>query len=281
MKTIKKQSKKQTTKKQTPKKQTTKKQTPKKQTPKKQTPKNNKEKTSEIEYEAKFLDINHSELVKKIKKLGATLIQPQTIYKRSMFGLCDVKRGYVRVRDEGIKTTLTSKIYKNPDYPEEFELEIKDGFEKGRAFLASLNLNEKAYHETMREKWFLKLDNVKNGNNKNNENNDCEIAFDCIPGIPMYVEIECKTEQNLNKVIKLLDLDNYTKLYGAYGKCYVDYYGMAETEINNDISRLTFQNIKKEITPYIHKNKELLNKIAKEHLDTYTKLLKTKKTSMR
>jgi len=275
MKTIKKQSKKQS------KKQTPKKQTPKKQTTKKQTPKNNKEKTSEIEYEAKFLDINHSELVKKIKKLGATLIQPQTIYKRSMFGLCDVKRGYVRVRDEGIKTTLTSKIYKNPDYPEEFELEIKDGFEKGRAFLASLNLNEKAYHETMREKWFLKLDNVKNGNNKNNENNDCEIAFDCIPGIPMYVEIECKTEQNLNKVIKLLDLDNYTKLYGAYGKCYVDYYGMAETEINNDISRLTFQNIKKEITPYIHKNKELLNKIAKEHLDTYTKLLKTKKTSMR
>ena len=275
MKTIKKQSKKQS------KKQTPKKQTPKKQTPKKQTPKNNKEKTSEIEYEAKFLDINHSELVKKIKKLGATLIQPQTIYKRSMFGLCDVKRGYVRVRDEGIKTTLTSKIYKNPDYPEEFELEIKDGFEKGRAFLASLNLNEKAYHETMREKWFLKLDNVKNGNNKNNENNGCEIAFDCIPGIPMYVEIECKTEQNLNKVIKLLDLDNYTKLYGAYGKCYVDYYGMAETEINNDISRLTFQNIKKEITPYIHKNKELLNKIAKEHLDTYTKLLKNKKTSMR
>jgi adenylate cyclase class IV len=274
-------SKKQTSKKQTPKKQTPKKQTPKKQTPKKQTPKNNKEKTSEIEYEAKFLDINHSELVKKIKKLGATLIQPQTIYKRSMFGLCDVKRGYVRVRDEGIKTTLTSKIYKNPDYPEEFELEIKDGFEKGRAFLASLNLNEKAYHETMREKWFLKLDNKNNEKNVNNENNGCEIAFDCIPGIPMYVEIECKTEQNLNKVIKLLDLDTYTKLYGAYGKCYVDYYGMAETEINNDISRLTFQNIKKEITPYIHKNKELLNKIAKEHLDTYTKLLKTKKTSMR
>jgi len=238
----------------------------------KQSPQNHKEKTSEIEYEAKFLDINHNDLVKKIKKLGAKLIQPQTIYKRSMFGLCDVKRGYVRVRDEGIKTTLTAKIYKNPDYPEEFELEIKDGFEKGKAFLGSLNLNEKAYHETMREKWFLNLDN----DNNDNDNNGCEIAFDCIPGIPMYVEIECKTEQNLNKVIKLLNLDKYDKLYGAYGKCFVDYYGMAETEINNDISRLTFKNIKKEITPYIHKNKELLSKIAKEHLDTYTKLLNLK-----
>ena len=245
-----------------------------------QSPENHKEKTSEIEYEAKFLDINHNDLVKKIKKLGAKLIQPQTIYKRSMFGLCDVKRGYVRVRDEGIKTTLTSKIYKNPDYPEEFELEIKDGFEKGKAFLGSLNLNEKAYHETMREKWFLNLDNDNDNNNKNknnnNNNNGCEIAFDCIPGIPMYVEIECKTEQNLNKVIKLLNLDKYDKLYGAYGKCFVDYYGMAETEINNDISRLTFKDIKQEITPYIHKNKELLNKIAKEHLDTYNKLLNLK-----
>ena len=240
---------------------------------KQQSPQNHKEKTSEIEYEAKFLDINHNDLVKKIKKLGAKLIQPQTIYKRSMFGLCDVKRGYVRVRDEGIKTTLTAKIYKNPDYPEEFELEIKDGFEKGKAFLGSLNLNEKAYHETMREKWFLNLDN---DNKNNNDNNGCEIAFDCIPGIPMYVEIECKTEQNLNKVIKLLNLDKYDKLYGAYGKCFVDYYGMAETEINNDISRLTFKNIKKEITPYIHKNKELLSKISKEHLDTYTKLLNLK-----
>ena len=244
---------------------------------KQQSPQNHKEKTSEIENEAKFLDINHNDLVKKIKKLGAKLIQPQTIYKRSMFGLCDVKRGYVRVRDEGIKTTLTAKIYKNPDYPEEFELEIKDGFEKGKAFLGSLNLNEKAYHETMREKWFLNLDNDNNNKNKNkNHNNGCEIAFDCIPGIPMYVEIECKTEQNLNKVIKLLNLDKYDKLYGAYGKCFVDYYGMAETEINNDISRLTFKNIKKEITPYIHKNKELLSKISKEHLDTYTKLLNLK-----
>jgi len=254
---------------------------------KKQSNQNHKEKTSEIEYEAKFLEINHNDLVKKIKKLGAKLIQPQTIYKRSMFGLCDVKRGYVRVRDEGIKTTLTAKIYKNPDYPEEFELEIKDGFEKGKAFLGSLNLNEKAYHETIREKWFLNLDNDNNKNdnnnnkNKNNKNNKidingCEIAFDCIPGIPMYVEIECKTEQNLNKVIKLLKLDKYDKLYGAYGKCFVDYYGMAETEINNDISRLTFKNIKKEITPYIHKNKDLLSKISKEHLNTYTKLLNLK-----
>ena len=219
---------------------------------------------TELEYEAKFLDINHDELIKKIKILGAILVQPNTFYRRSVFSLCDIKRGYVRVRDEGDKTTLTSKIYKNPDYPEEFELEIKDGFEKGKAFLNSLNLNEKAYHETMREKWHLKLSKKKN--------DICEIAFDCVPGLPMYVEVECKTESNLNKAIKLLDLGKYEKRYGAYGKTFVEYYGMAETEINNDIKSLTFENIEKELKPYIHKNEELLSRIAKDHLATYKKL---------
>ena len=233
----------------------------------------------ELEYEAKFLDINHDELVKKIKLLGATLEQPNTFYRRSVFGLCDIKRGYVRVRDEGDKTTLTAKIYKNPDYPEEFELEIKDGFEKGKAFLSSLNLNEKAYHESMREKWHLRLskskkDHSNNNNNNKNNNNMCEIAFDCIPGLPMYVEVECKSERNLNKAIKLLDLGKYEKRYGAYGKTYVEYYGMAETEINNEIKSLTFENIEKELKPYIHKNEELLTRVAKEHLDTYKKLKK-------
>jgi hypothetical protein len=235
------------------------------------TPKHNSKKTKtkkppkvELEYEAKFLDINHDELVKKIKALGATLEQPNTFYRRSVFGLCDIKRGYVRVRDEGDKTTLTSKIYKNPDYPEEFELVIKDGFEKGKAFLSSLNLNEKAYHESMREKWYLKLSKRKI--------DICEIAFDCIPGLPMYVEVECKSERNLNKAIQLLDLGKYEKRYGAYGKTFVEYYGMSETEINNEVHNLTFENIEKELKPYIHKNQELLTRIAKEHLDTYKKL---------
>ncbi len=116
----------------------------------------------------------------------------------------------------------------------------------------------------MREKWHLKLSKKKI--------DICEIAFDCIPGLPMYVEVECKTEKNLDKALKLLDLDKYEKRYGAYGKTFVEYYGMSETEINNEIKNLTFENIEIELKPYIHKNEELLKRIAKEHLATYKKL---------
>ena len=225
-------------------------------------------KPMEIEFEAKFLDVNRNELVNKMKALGAKLSQPNTIYKRCMYGLCDVKKGYVRVRDEGNKTTLTAKIYKDSQFPQEYELDIKNDFENGKAFLNALNLTEKSYHETMREKWNLPLGKSPSDN--------CEIAFDSIPGIPLYVEIECKSKANLNKAIKKLDLNNSKKYFGSYGKCYVEYYGMSENDINNDISSLTFANIETELKPYIKKNQDLLKDVSRQHLEIY-KELKNKK----
>jgi adenylate cyclase class IV len=215
-------------------------------------------KPMEIEFEAKFLDINKDELIERMKTLGAKMSQSNTLYKRCMYGLCDVKRGYVRVRDEGDKTTLTAKIYKDSKFPEEYEVTIKDNFENGKAFLGALNLTEKSYHETMREKWILNL-------GKSN-NNECEIAFDSIPGIPLYVEIECKTKKNLNKAIKLLKLNNAKKCFGSYGKCFVEYYDMTENDINNLIPKLTFENIYNELKPYIKKNEDILKNVSREHL---------------
>jgi len=231
---------------------------------KKQKKQKTQKKPMEIEFEAKFLDINRNELVNKMKALGAKLSQPNTVYKRCMYGLCDVKRGYVRVRDEGNKTTLTAKIYKDSQFPQEYELDIKNDFENGKAFLNALNLTEKSYHETMREKWNLSLGKSPSDN--------CEIAFDYIPGIPLYVEIECKSKANLNKAIRKLSLNNSKKYFGSYGKCYVEYYGMSENDINNDIASLTFTNIEEELKPYIKKNQDLLKDVSRQHLEIYKEL---------
>lgn len=226
--------------------------------------KKTKKKTMEIEYEARFLDINPQELIKKIKEVGGSLKKPLTLYRRSVFSLCDIKRGFVRVRDEGDKVTMTTKIYKNPKFPQEYELDLKDSFEHGQAFLRSLNLEEKAYHETMREKWSIIRNNKE----------ICEIAIDRIPGLPTYAEVECKSKKDLNHCIKLLNLKNHKILFGGYGKVYVEYYGMSENEINNIIPKLTFQNIRNEIKKYIHKNINILKKAYKDHLDVYLELKK-------
>jgi len=238
--------------------------------------KNNKKitqkKPMEIEFEAKFLDINKDELIEKMKSLGAKMTQSNTLYKRCMYGLCDVKRGYVRVRDEGNQTKLTAKIYKDSQFPEEYEVTIKDNFENGKAFLGALNLTEKSYHETMREIWILPLGKY--------DTNKCEVAFDSIPGIPLYVEIECKTKKDLNKAIKMLNLESktnsnkYKKFFGSYGKCFVEYYDMTENDINNLIPKLTFENIYNELKSYIKKNEDLLKDVSRQHLKIYKELSK-------
>jgi predicted adenylyl cyclase CyaB len=227
-------------------------------------------KPMEIEFEAKFLNINKEELVEKLKSLGAKMVKKNTLYKRCMYGLCDIKRGYVRVRDEGDETKLTAKIYKDSQFPEEYEVTIKNDFENGKAFLGALNLTEKSYHETMREIWILPLGKY--------DTNKCEVAFDSIPGIPLYVEIECKTKTDLNKAIRMLNLDSktnsnkYKKFFGSYGKCFVEYYDMTENDINNLIPKLTFENIYNELKPYIKKNEDLLKDVSRQHLKIYKKI---------
>ena len=47
----------------------------------KKTIKKSKKKPMEIEFEAKFLDINKDNLIQKLKSLGAKMTQPNTLYK--------------------------------------------------------------------------------------------------------------------------------------------------------------------------------------------------------
>jgi len=225
--------------------------------------KEKKEKKEVKEFEAKFLDIDIESLYKKLKALGGVKKQENTIFRRSVYNLCDIKRGYVRVRDEGNKVTMTAKIYKDPKFPDEYEVEIKDNFEKGRDFLENLNLKEKAYHETMRETWRVPFGKKKEL---------CEIAIDRIPGLPLYIEVECKTEKDLNKSIKLLEMDKSKIGYGAYGKVFDVYYGISQIIMDNDVPSLTFNNIKNELKPFLKKGEEVLDKVYKEHLEIYREL---------
>ena len=118
---------------------------------------------------------------------------------------------------------------------------------------------KKAYQETLREKWSL---------------GEClEIAIDTIPGIPTYVELECKNESAIKKIAKLLELDYSKAEYGAYDKQFVDYYGVDKNNINNVISSLTFSNIDKELQPHIKKNKDMLMKVKNDQLKLIKRFL--------
>jgi len=200
------------------------------------------------EYEAKFLDIDVNAMKEKLKAIGATQVHKNMKYIRSAFGLCNSDKGYVRVRTEGDKVTMTAKIYKDPKFPEEYEITIKDDFETGLNFLQSIGTIHKAYQETFREKW--------------SHPDVHEIVFDTIPGLPTYMEIDCTSEEDLNKMVNKLGLDKSKMRYGPFGETYEEYYGIDKNIINNKTPSLTFNNITKEIFPT--KNKDLLEKVAKE-----------------
>ena len=210
------------------------------------------------EIEGKFLDININELRKKLKLNNAKKIHKMMLYKRYVFHLLSGEKGYIRTREENNSVTITVKTYpKTSKYATESEVVVNSTLEQSRDFLLAQGYKIKAYQETLREKWSL---------------GDClEIAIDSIPGIPTYVELECKNEKEIKKVAKLLDLDFSKIEYGAYDKQFVDYYGMKKEDINNSISSLTFKNIDKELSKYIKINKDLVKTVKKEHLELIKK----------
>jgi adenylate cyclase class 2 len=215
------------------------------------------------EFEAKFIDIDKHAMRKKLEAIGATLVHKKMKYTRIVFNRCDNEiRGYARIRNEGEKVTMTVKLYKDPKFPEEYEIEIKDGFEKGVAFLKSLGLSQKAFQETFREKWTHPLAH--------------ELTFDDIPGIPTYMEVDCTSENNLNELINMLELDKKNMRFGAYDLQYEEYYGIPKNVLNNETPSLTFKNIKNEIKPT--KNHDLLDKVVAQYTDSFLARGKGKKS---
>jgi hypothetical protein len=215
-----------------------------------------------IEYEAKFLDIDEKKIKKKLIELGAMQVHDKIMLKRTAFKLCDkTVKGYVRIRDEGKSITMTSKIYTDPKFPEEYEISINQDYETGYKFLKSLGMEQKAVQESYREKWKHELAH--------------EITFDTLPGLPTYMELDCTSEDKLNKLIELIGLDKTKMRFGAFDKTYEEYYGIDVDVINNNTPSLTFKNIISEIKPT--KNKDMLMKIYKSY--NFNNSSNNKKTS--
>ena len=215
------------------------------------------------EYEAKYLDINVKAVQKRLRAIGAKLVHSNTRMIRTIFDSCN-KDGFVRLRQEADKVTLTSKIFSGK-YPEEHEVTICEPYESGQSFLTSIGLKKKAVQETMREKW-----NIPSHKDVN------EIVFDMIPGIPTYMEIDCKSEATLNYIENKLGLDITKRRYGSFDNQYLEYYGIPKDVINTHTPSITFSNIHKEIKP--RKQKHLLIKVQRDQLNAMRNVGKRTKT---
>ena len=90
------------------------------------------------EYEVKVLDIDPAKIVRLIHSQGGRLVHDRMKYYRAVFRLADDRyEGYGRVRKEGPDTMMTVKLYRNKDFPDEYEIKICDDFNKAIVHISS------------------------------------------------------------------------------------------------------------------------------------------------
>jgi len=165
------------------------------------------------EIEVKFLNIEPREIEKKLKKIGAKKIFDK-FYRRRIFDYPDLrlhkKGAWIRIRDEGGKTTLTFKQRLgikshdgkiNDEGMREIEIEVK-GFGETANFLRSIGLKEKFYEENRRIRYKL---------------GEIEFDIDFWPKLKPYLEIEAPSWEEIDKAIDLLEFDaKDKKIFSTY-----------------------------------------------------------------
>lgn len=181
------------------------------------------------EIEAKFINIDKKVMISKLEKLGAKKLFDERLLRRCTYNLpCAQENAWARVRDEVEKVTMTYKCINSQslDGVEEVEL-IIDDFERGREFLKSLGLTEKAYQESKRIRYVLPEENV-------------EFDIDTWPGLEPWIEIESDTEEKVKKYSKLLGFDWNSAMFGSSDIVYVKIYNIDKDWICNKCPVLKF-----------------------------------------
>lgn len=184
----------------------------------------------QIEYEAMFGDINKEEMRQKLVNAGAILLRSEFLQKRIVLSMPqghEIKGGWLRVRDEGDKITMTLKVVDGDAIENQKEiLLVVDNFGQAEEFLTMLGCERKSYQETKRELW--KLYNV-------------EVTIDEWPFLEPFVEIEGDSEQSVKEAAQALSFDYNNALFGTVTILYNKKYNISEAVIGNEISRIVFE----------------------------------------
>lgn len=164
-----------------------------------------------IEYEARMLDVRVSDLISILEQKGARKIGCFH-QKRFVYDFIPAQKGrWIRLRSNGMETTLTIKEIKSLqiDGTKELEIVVSD-FDDTNAILSKLGYSPRTYQENFRIEYNL---------------NGVNFDIDKWPMIPPYVEIEGNSEKDVLNAIEsiglkktdftTLDVDTiYSKRYG-------------------------------------------------------------------
>lgn len=203
---------------------------------------------SNKEVEIRFININQNKLKKRLKEIGGKVYQKR--YKMEVINYKHPTKNYtVRLRDEGRNKTMTIKKDLDKKYPTEYEIVIND-IKQGHNILDSLGCKIIFRNEKYREFWHIK--GAK------------EVVFDELPGLPVFVEVDCHNEKELFSLCTKLGLNPKNAYNKGGGYLYGDLYGIPPLGKHRKASDLTFNSASKVFSKYITKNKKQFNEILKK-----------------
>ena len=184
----------------------------------------------QIEYEATFTNVNKNEVRGQLELIGAKLVKPEFLQKRTVFNLPEgheIEGGWLRVRDEGDKITMSLKVVVAGKVENQKETcLIVNDYNEAVNFLKEIGCEQKSYQETKRELW--KLDDV-------------EITIDEWPFLEPFIEVEGKSEDEIKMVSEKLGFDYNQALFCAVDTLYSKQYGITE-EFVDKVPLIIFNN---------------------------------------
>ena len=179
------------------------------------------------EIEVKFLNVDHDNVRHTLQAAGAVLVQPMRMMRRVVLDYPDRRmqsngNGWIRVRDEGDKVTLTYKTSIENEFggASETEVTVSD-YEKTIDIFKAAGLVVHTNQETRRETWTL---------------DGAEVVLDEWPWLNPYIEIEAAGEQTVKDVASKLGYDWSSGVFGSVTTAYRVQYPVIDSD--DKISRI-------------------------------------------
>lgn len=170
----------------------------------------------QTEIEVKFVDVDIDDVRERLKAAGARLEYPMRAMRRVLIEEPHhaAERSFIRIRDEGDKTTLTFKRRLLPDEEttltsvQELETTVGD-FDTAVKIFSEAGWNYITFQESRREAWSI---------------GEVEVVIDEWPWINPYIEIEGPTEESVRNAAQKLGFEWGTAMFGSvdviYGRDY-------------------------------------------------------------
>lgn len=149
-----------------------------------------------IEIETRFLEIDKQELISKLKTFnaidnGEVRLDEIIFYDKDLTWMNENKFVRLRKKNKNIKLTFKSNKEQKVDSAKEIEFDIS-GIEDARLFLEAIGLVQ--YRIVEKYRHTFRLGNVT-------------LDIDTWPKIPVYVELEGDSVEELKKVADMLGFD--------------------------------------------------------------------------